>query len=513
MNTQPDTPGKVEATYSSPVIAAGDSEKIESEKVESGSGGEAMNTPTTPPPKKKRKSPEKPWKKPADMPKRPLSGYNLFFQDEKNRLKAERISKKGSVPKKGEKKEGENEGESTDLSSKRKHVAVSGIGFANLAKTVAAKWKSLDAETRAPYEERAAVDKARYDKEVAAWREKQKEKKAREKAAKSQADMSPFSGQGVYLPDIQLAPSDHSIASLSAIDHTSDWFQSNQDPAYDPNIPPHIQMTTEDSSRMYGQSSGQNSPPPNAYGSLGPCTQHNSTPMMSPIDETHSPHGASYGFNQYHNQSLGIAGSRSQIPPLPGTQNSYSHNIPMPFGGNVHVPYQLSPRRSAPSSYMSGMSTEGQEWSRNDSYHMQQSPMQQQVYMETHDAVSLPFNDGLPHHQQQMTHPFQSANQLYDSYPQQQQVPLGAGGYFHNTQNAQYHQQPPQGGRSFHNTYHEQYNSQMQQPRPASMPQQQLNQPVEFIGLDDTTMDYITRLRENKESSDGLSRRNFPGNP
>jgi hypothetical protein len=28
-------------------------------------------------PKKKRKSPEKPWKKPPDMPRRPLSAYNL----------------------------------------------------------------------------------------------------------------------------------------------------------------------------------------------------------------------------------------------------------------------------------------------------------------------------------------------------------------------------------------------------------------------------------------------------
>jgi hypothetical protein len=170
-------------------------------------GGEEKKLPA----KKKRKSPAVPWKKPVGMPKRPLSSYNLFFASEREKM----IAKLSAGPEEGEgKAEGsraEGEEDSTEelfpeaegpgaIESPVASVAASpmpsptgkgkkkgkklGVGFANLAKIIAAKWKTLGPEQKAPFEERASVDKQRYDAELAEWREKQKTEKTVEKKAK-----------------------------------------------------------------------------------------------------------------------------------------------------------------------------------------------------------------------------------------------------------------------------------------------------------------------------------------
>lgn len=87
--------------------------------------------------KPKRKSPAIPWKKVKGFPKRPLSAYNLFFRDERKRL--------------------------LELSPTK-------IGFANLAKTVASHWKTLDDHAKAPYDTIATEEKKKYNVAVAAWR-------------------------------------------------------------------------------------------------------------------------------------------------------------------------------------------------------------------------------------------------------------------------------------------------------------------------------------------------------
>ena len=118
------------------------------------------------------------------MPKRPLSAYNLFFAYERERLL------QGVTPPNSEdnspssvegdgvksKRRGSSPEDSTDPSaSKRRHLKTSGIGFANLAKTIASKWKNLEDSKRAIFEAKAAIEKEKYQKDMLVWRAKKKD--------------------------------------------------------------------------------------------------------------------------------------------------------------------------------------------------------------------------------------------------------------------------------------------------------------------------------------------------
>ena len=92
------------------------------------------------------KATKKKWKKPKDKPKRPLSAYNIFFRHEHENLLY-----------------------GTATVGEIKPVR---IGFSELAKNIAAKWKRLDpADSRRIYEIQADFEQHRYDKaEVEEWR-------------------------------------------------------------------------------------------------------------------------------------------------------------------------------------------------------------------------------------------------------------------------------------------------------------------------------------------------------
>jgi len=172
--------------------------------------------------KRKRRSPEKPWKKPADMPKRPLSAYNLFFRDER-----ERLLNAGSG---GDKKPAAGSADSAKMiKGGKRSKKTSGIGFANLAKTIAAKWKELDSEVKAPYEKVAAQEKKVYDEAVAEWRIKQKAKKKAQAAEKKAAEESRM----VAMREPPLVPnlfsSERSLGSFSDTSnpYPSEWFHTN----------------------------------------------------------------------------------------------------------------------------------------------------------------------------------------------------------------------------------------------------------------------------------------------
>jgi HMG-box domain len=93
--------------------------------------------------------------KKREKPKRPLSAYNFFFQNERQAILQD-------IPTR------------TEGKPRRSHGK---IGFADLARSIAAKWRNLSDQDRAIFDERALVDKARYRKEMEEWKKSQLEAK------------------------------------------------------------------------------------------------------------------------------------------------------------------------------------------------------------------------------------------------------------------------------------------------------------------------------------------------
>lgn len=100
--------------------------------------------------KRKRRSPRITWKKPEGMPKRPLSAYNLFFRQEREKL----------------------------LNTKQEgNKIATGIGFAGLARQIASKWKTLDVDAKNIFQSQAMDEKLRYRKEVEFWKQSRGDRK------------------------------------------------------------------------------------------------------------------------------------------------------------------------------------------------------------------------------------------------------------------------------------------------------------------------------------------------
>lgn len=121
----------------------------------------------------KKRRPRKKWKKPKDKPNRPLSAYNLFFQQERALMLGN-----GNPPKEETVEVEEETFDDKNTPAKRRiHRKTHGkVGFAEMARSIGAKWKSLPDSDREVFVKQASKEKERYAKELAVWKELQKMK-------------------------------------------------------------------------------------------------------------------------------------------------------------------------------------------------------------------------------------------------------------------------------------------------------------------------------------------------
>lgn len=134
-----------------------------------GSSDEKASLPTASkdqvPARKKRK------RKPAGFPKRPLSAYNVFFRETRDKLL--------STWKEGGGKEDEK------------------LGFTGMGQAIAERWRALDAEGRERFEKLAEKDKIRYREEVKIFEQEHAKKcgEIKELEGKIGASINPGGGQ------------------------------------------------------------------------------------------------------------------------------------------------------------------------------------------------------------------------------------------------------------------------------------------------------------------------------
>ena len=258
-------------------------------------------------PKRKRKSPAVPWKKPKDMPKRPLSAYNLFFKDERERILGAVVTNASpeTSQQTGEKSPDQTSPVPAGLSSdgkpvkkKRRRRRVSlGIGFANLAKAIAAKWNELDPASKSPYLDIAGREKAKYDDAVALWRiEQKKAEKAKAKMKDSPVPKKETKHEAAMsVASVASVPSDKSMLSLDpdeANAYPATWFKSSvaeesdhSEPTKMPAIPEYIEAINDESTRTAASDltvqfdAHRHHPGPEASGTI----VFNSSPLDDPF--------------------------------------------------------------------------------------------------------------------------------------------------------------------------------------------------------------------------------------
>lgn len=166
------------------------------------------NVPSQPDTKKKRS-----WKKPKDKPMRPLSAYNMFFQNQRERIVA---GKTGDPTPEEIQQSVIKMLTSKTRGPKRRQDRVSHgqISFGDLARAIAAKWKEIDPKLKAIYNHYAAQEKIRYKKEVVIWKEKKEREHDAAMSAKQNNNFS-SSISSSFNDSMASASMSSSVTSLS----------------------------------------------------------------------------------------------------------------------------------------------------------------------------------------------------------------------------------------------------------------------------------------------------------
>lgn len=147
---------------SSPSTKQQDSAAIPNGK---GSSGTSADSSAHCPPKKGRGRPKRNPKE--GWPKRPLSAYNIFFKNEREKLLKSMKEPTAS-----------NDSNTKTRTRKNRQAKHGKISFSDLAKTIGSKWKKLTQEEKNQYEILAAYNLQKYKEELREFTEKRDKEKS-----------------------------------------------------------------------------------------------------------------------------------------------------------------------------------------------------------------------------------------------------------------------------------------------------------------------------------------------
>lgn len=135
-------------------------------------------------------------KKPKDKPKRPLSAYNFFFKEEREKIIKVVLAEDPSAVKQDPDDDGFLDAETIGRLKKEGGK----VSFEEMGKIIGQRWKNIDPDRLSKYSELAAVDTERYKTEMQAYNGRQ-EAKMRSEALKPPVSFAGSSAGGAMPSD------------------------------------------------------------------------------------------------------------------------------------------------------------------------------------------------------------------------------------------------------------------------------------------------------------------------